>query len=61
MQLDAMLPTPVVEPRFTLEPEVHLAADAEHPPDQVPPGAGIAVDGHEVLHLADTVGRQGSA
>ncbi len=48
----------VVEAGPALEPEAHLAAHRHHLAHQPAGVARIAVDGHEVVHLADAVRRQ---
>ena len=53
----ALLPlAAVVEARLDLDAEAHLAAHADHPPDEpVPVRSRAVVDRHEVLDLADAV------
>ena len=48
----------VVEAGLALEHEGHLAAHADHAPREPAAVGRVAVDGHEVLHLAHAVGRQ---
>ena len=56
--LDLVGGAAVVEAGLALDAQAHLAADADDPPDEVALVVRIAVDGHEVLDLGDTVGRQ---
>ena len=48
----------VVEPGPALEHERHLAAHRDHPAQELAAVLRVAVDRHEVLHLAHAVGRQ---
>ena len=48
----------VIEAGLALELEGHLAAHADHAAHQPTAVGGVAVDGHEVLHLAHPVRRQ---
>ena len=53
-----MLRAAVVEPGPALEHERHLAAHRDHPAQELAAVLRVAVDRHEVLHLAHAVGRQ---
>ena len=58
VQLQLVPLAAVVEARPALELELHLAAYRDHLADEPAHVVRVAVDGHEVVHLADAVRRQ---